>query len=537
MILIFTLFLGLHLSDDIRKEVQSIKTRMSELSIKFSRNLNEDNTKLKFTREELAGMPEDFLSELTETDDGKLEVSLKYPHLFPITKRCRVPDTRKTMVAANQSKCMEENTPLLEELIELRQKQADILGYVNHSSYILEERMAKSPDKVKHFLEDLAKKLNFLWDEEKELMLKLKKEECDKYNFNCSENLEFWDVYYYMNKVEEIKYSVDQNLLREYFPLEKVTKGLLEIYQLLLGLKFTLEESADVWHEDVKAYRVNDAKTDHLLGYFFLDLHPREGKYGHAAVFPLQPSCISIDGKRQISSCAMLCNFTKPTKDRPALLEHSEVVTYFHEFGHVMHNICSQADIIMFASCSGVERDFIEAPSQMLENWCWEKEPLLLMSEHYKTKEAIPDDLLKKLYLSKVANAGAFNLRQIILATFDQRIHTRAKANTKEIFHNTYNEILGINPIANTNMPASFGHMAGGYDAQYYGYLWSEVYSMDMYESCFVKQGILNPNVGIKYRNNILQPGGSKDASDLLLDFLGREPNNEAFLRSKGLKV
>ncbi|XP_045134136.1 thimet oligopeptidase-like [Portunus trituberculatus] len=526
---------GLHLSEEIQQEVKKIKKRMSELSIKFQRNLNEDNTKLFFTREELAGMPEDFIDELTQGDENKLEVTMKYPHLFPITKKCHVPNTRRLMVTASQSKCMEENTPILEELISLRQKQAELLGYKNHAHYVLEERMAKNPENVAHFLANLSEKLQPLWEEEKVLMLKFKKEECEKYNYEFNGQLDFWDLRYYMNQVEEKMYAVDQNEVRQYFPLEKVTSGLFNIYQTLLGLQFTHVTDADTWHDDVKLYRVTDRQSGENLGYFFLDLYPRDGKFGHAAIFPLQPSCVNADGSRQVAVCAMMCNFTKPTKDKPALLDHSEVESYFHEFGHVMHHICSRATFAMFAG-THVERDFLEAPSQMLENWVWEKEPLTLMSGHYETSKTLPDEIVDKLAKSRKANAGGFNLRQIILGTFDQTIHTRGDADTKALFTQTYKDIMDIEPIPNTNMPANFGHLAGGYDAQYYGYLWSEVFSMDMYDSCFKKQGILNPDIGAKYRQSILQPGGSKDAHDLLRDFLGRDPTPDAFLRSKGLQ-
>jgi len=461
---------------------------------------------------------------------------MKYPHLFPITKRCRVPETRRQMVTASQAKCMEENTPILEELIQLRQKQAELLGYKNHAAYILEERMAKKPEDVSNFLVDLSKKLNPLWSQEREDMLKMKKEECEKYGYEYTGKMDFWDFRYYMNQVEEKVYAVDQNELRQYFPLEKVTSGLLHIYQILLGLTFTQEPDAATWHEDVKLYRINDTASNELLGYCFLDLYPRDGKFGHAAIFPLQPTCVVANGERQVAVCAMMCNFTKPTKDKPALLDHSEVETFFHEFGHVMHHICSRATYAMFAG-TRVERDFLEAPSQMLENWVWEKEPLTLMSGHYQNGATLPDEMVEKLQKSRKANAGGFNLRQIVLASFDQAIHTRGEADTKAFFAKTYVDVMGIEPIPNTNMPANFGHLAGGYDAQYYGYLWSEVFSMDMYTSRFKKEGILDPAVGMDYRMKILQPGGSKDAAVLLKNFLGRDPTSEAFLRSKGLST
>merc|ERR1712051_682782 len=236
-------------------------------------------------------------------------------------------------------------------------------------------------------------------------------------------------------------------------------------------------------------YEVVDVKSSELMGYFYLDMHPRDGKYGHACVMPLQPGCINVQtGERQVNVCAMLANFSKPTEQKPSLLDHGEVETYFHEFGHVMHQLCSKTQLAKFCGTK-VERDFVEAPSQMVENWCWEEEPLKKMSGHYLDNSEIPK------------------------------------------------EILGVETPAGTNMPANFGHMAGGYDAQYYGYLWSEVYSFDMFEARFKKEGLLNPAVGMDYRNCILRTGGSKDASEMLKNFLGREPNDEAFLRSKGLQA
>ena len=267
------------------------------------------------------------------------------------------------------------------------------------------------------------------------------------------------------------------------------------------------------------------------MGYFFLDLHPREGKYGHAAIFPLQTPCTKPDGSHQLSVCAMMANFTKPTKDKPSLLSHDEVTTYFHEFGHIMHMISNTGETGLH-----VEWDFIEAPSQMLENWCWNEISLRRMSGHYKDDSPIPEDLLQKMIDSRVANAGGFNLSQIIYATFDQRIHTRAEANTKELYRDTVKEINGIDTLSNTNVPATIGHMIG-YAAQYYGYLWSEVFSFDMFETKFGKAGLMNPDAGMEYRNKILAPGGTKDAFDLLRDFLGREPKQDAFLKAKGLKT
>jgi len=287
-----------------------------------------------------------------------------------------------------------------------------------------------------------------------------------------------------------------------------------------------------IWFDDVRVFQVNDLnqQTD-LIGYFFLDLHPRDGKYSHFACFNLQPRFKLADGvNQQYPAAAMLANFTRPTPDQPALLEHDEVETFFHEFGHVMHQLCSINTKYANFSGTRVERDFVEAPSQMLENWVWEKESLSLM-----TGEPIPDDLLEKLVKSRIANAGLLNKRQILLATFDQTIHTSPHCDTFAVLKDLQQKIMHIEITPGTNMAGSFGHLAGGYPAQYYGYLWSEVYSADMFFFKFKIMGILNPQVGKEYRDKILAWGGSRDAFDMLRDFLGREPNNEAFLRMKGI--
>uniref|UniRef100_A0A8C1VU67 Neurolysin (metallopeptidase M3 family) n=1 Tax=Cyprinus carpio TaxID=7962 RepID=A0A8C1VU67_CYPCA len=424
---------GLHLSKDIQEEIKSISKQISELSIDFNQNLNEENTMLLFSQQELVGLAESYVNGLEETEDGRYKVTLAYPHYFPLMKRCHVPETRRKMEMAFHSRCKDVNTAILEQLIELRARLAKLLGFSSHANYVLEMTMAKNSENVAQFLDELYKRLRPVGEQERHYLLSLKRADCERRGLEFDGQLHAWDMPYYMNQVEQVKFAVDKDKLLEYFPLEVVTEGLLNIYQDLLGLRFQQMEDAHVWHDSVKLYSVLDSVTGEEIGQFYLDLHPRR------------------------------------------------------------------------------------------------------MSRHYKDGSPIPDDLLDKLIASRVANTGLMNLRQIVLSKADQTLHTKDRADTAAEFAKHSKDILGIPATPGTNMTASFSHLAGGYDGQYYSYLWSEVYSMDIFFSRFKKEGILNPKVGREYRRVLLEAGGSVDGVDMLKTFLGREPCQDAFFQCKGL--
>lgn len=285
----------------------------------------------------------------------------------------------------------------------------------------------------------------------------------------------------------------------------------------------------------MQQFEVYDKESNQFMGHFYLDLHPRDGKYGHAAEFDIQKGCNTNSG-RQYPAAAMVANFTKPTDTKPSLLKFNEVETYFHEFGHVMHELCTISKYYRFSGTS-VERDFVEAPSQMLENWCYEPVVLARLSGHYEDlSKPLPDDLREKLIKAKYANEALKNRRQLHFGTFDMTVHTLSgPVDTAQLWTKFMTEIALTPNQPGTNGAAGFGHIMGGYSAGYYGYLWSKVYSSDMFTR-FKKEGVLNPKAGRDYRNYILAPGGTRDAMDCIKQFLGRDPNEEAFLEEIGAK-
>jgi len=531
---------GLDEDNDTRLKLTEIQTRISELCIKFNTNLAEENTKVNFKLEDLDGMEESFLTPRKQ-EDGTYELSLKHPDLIPILINCKVPRTREIMDFKYWARCKEENSKIIEELIKLRAERANLLGYDTHADYILEIRMAQTKQIVNLFLKELRNKLEPVLMSDIKACLSYKQAEEGKGEID---KLTIADFRYYQALREKNEFEVDHELLKEYFPIQKVVNGALNIYQTILDLDFSEVETGAFykWHDEVRLFSVMDKKTGSLIGHFYLDLYPREGKFGHFACFGLQAGGeIMENGKvvgRQNPASALVCNFPRPTDDSGGVIRHSDVVTFFHEFGHVMHDLCGGHNKCARFSGTRVETDFVETPSQMLENWAWKPDSLQMMSGHKRTGEPIPKDLMEKLCASKDANCGLFNCRQLLFAIIDQLIHTSTEIDSEKLYQELCGKIFGIDATPGTNLLAGFAHLTGGYDAQYYSYLWSKVYSSDMFSTKFGGHMLLQPGAsGLEYRKKILEPGGTRDAADMIFDFLGRDPKNDAFMEELGLKI
>jgi metallopeptidase MepB len=571
-----------------RDRFKEIKKRLATIATQFSKNLNEENGGIWFTAKELDGVPEDVISGMekgTGENEGKLKMSFKYTDLFPVSKFAKDPETRRKVFMDNENK-LPANVPLFRETIILRDEAARLLGYKDHASFRIEDKMAKTPETVNEFLHDLKVQLTPGGEKEVEHLKGIKKQDLEARGLGSTndDNYYIWDNRFYDRMMVENEYSIDENKIAEYFPLQSTIEGMLKIFEELFGFVFVevngeealskISESgkgSDVLpHPDAKLFSVwdDEAEGGSFVGYLYLDLHPRPGKYGHAANFNLQPGFSYPDGTRRCPATALVCNFSKPTETKPSLLKHDEVVTLFHELGHGIHDLSGRTRYSRFHGTNTV-RDFVEAPSQMLENWCWTPSQLKNLSKHYVTGEQIPDDLIAKQISTKNVNGALFNLRQLHFGIYDMTVHTPKSHEEAEAFKlsELYNELrqditrlkgpeavgfkrygfpFSVRLLIERKLmltrnsdwgsgQSTFGHLIGGYDAGYYGYLSSQVYSTDMFYSVF-KQNPMDPKEGRRYRHMVLEKGGSQDEMTTLTDFLGRKPSTEAFYRELGLK-
>ncbi len=529
---------GLHLSKAQRDEIEGLRKEETRLATDFQSNITQVQSPVKFTRAELEGVPESLLETpglKTGPDEYTLRANVTF-HALAVAENAKREETRKRFATIRNNLAREPNAPLLQKLVELRDQIAHQLGYASWADYQIEPRMAKNARTAREFLQNLKAGLQPKFDAELAEFQKLKAADTGDPNAK----IHSWDVAYYSNQLKKQKYSVDGEQLRVFFPYEQVLKGMFDIYQSLFSLTFQEITPPYQWVDDLKLFAVSDAVTGEPLGFFYLDMFPREGKYNHFAQFPIVPGKLLPNGKYQRPVVALVCNFPPPQPGKPSLLSHDEVETVFHEFGHAMHTLLTRAHFSRFSGTS-VPRDFVEAPSQMLENWIWDKKVLDTFAADYRDpSKKIPPEILAQLKASRLAVEGSRYRRQLALGLTDLALHTQVHGGAGVDCIKLANQIQSdvfLPAPEDTAFIAYFGHLAG-YDAGYYGYAWADAISADMatvFENS--PDGFLDTGAGMRLRNEIYAPGNSRDVNESIRRFLGREQSIKPFLKQIGVET
>ena len=530
---------GALLNSEQQKEVRSIDNALSKATLNFGNNvLSETNTFGCHIEEisALEGLPLSFLDRAKEKARAKeLEgylIGLEYPSYMPVMKFAKNRDLRQKLWLAYGARGAkdneQDNKDIIREIVSLRQRRAEILGYPNHAAFVLEERMAKSPEAVNNFLRDLAEKARPAAEKELEAL--------QSFAFEQEQltTMQPWDQAYFSEGLKKKNFNWDEEKIKEYFPLNQVLSGVFDIAHRLFGLKFELDPNIPLYHPEVKAYRVNDQKGDYKA-LLYTDFHPRPSKRDGAWMtsYKFQYKTGHENHRPHIS---IVCNFTHPDAQGIALLSFQEVTTLFHEFGHALHGMLADTH---YPSLSGtsVSWDFVELPSQIMENWCFQQESLSLFAKHYKTQEPLPLAYLEQITALKSFQEGLQTLRQIGFASLDMAYHD-GQYTAQEIVPFERNTLGPMQLLKHDHpyvMSTAFSHIfQGGYSAGYYSYKWAEVLEADAF-SLFEERGIFDPETAQSFAQNILSQGGTEDPMTLYKRFRGREPRNEALLRRAGL--
>jgi thimet oligopeptidase len=531
---------GLALPKDQRDEVERLRKELENKSTDFRSNVTKAKASLKFTKAELDGVPEAFLSQdgiKTGDDEFTIEVNVT-PQYLMVMDNAKSEAVRRRMIETHYNLAKEINLPLMTEMVQLRKTIANKLGYKSWADYQIEPKMAKDRATALKFLEDLKVGLQPKLDAELQEYQVLKAKETG----DSGAQVRLWDTRYFANQLRKEKFTIDTEALRDFFPYEAALEGMFKVYETIFGI--SLDEvkppAESIWAPGVQLFVVGDSATGEPLGALYLDMFPRDGKYNHFAQFGVVDGKRLPDGTYQRPTAALICNFPPPQKDKPSLMSHDEVETLFHEFGHAMHTILTRADTVRFSG-TAVPSDFVEAPSQMLENWVYDKSVLDSFAADYRDhSKKIPAEILSKLKAAKLATMGNFYRRQLSFAIMDLTIHGENVPSTPEELQTVCNRVLSevhLPVPEGSAFIAYFGHMGGGYDAGYYGYAWADAISADM-ATVFEKspKGFWDPVAGRRLRDEIYAPGGSRDVNVSIEKFLGRPRSIEPFLKSIGIE-
>ena len=527
---------GLELSPDKRKEVEQLRKELSKLGTDFDTNIVNAKAPVVFTKAALDGVPESFFaSPGVKTGDDAYTVMANVTWQFiAVEENAKNEATRKKLYVIHDSLAKDTNVSVLNQMVVLRNKIALRLGYKSWDDYQTETRMAKTGAGAKSYIDNLIAGIQPKFDAEVSTLQKMKAADTN----DPRARIGVWDWRYYTNQLNKQKYAVDKEALRVYFPFQKSLEGMFNIYQSIFGLKFEKITVPYKWIDDLQLFVVTDSATGEPLGLFYLDMFPREGKFNHFAEFEIVGGTVLPDGKYQRPTVALLCNFPPASADKPSLMAHSEVEILFHEFGHVLHSITTRSKYGRFAG-TNVPRDFVEAPSQMLQNWVWDKKVLDTFAADYRDpSKKIPEEIIKKMNDAKLANAGVIYRRQFAFASLDLALHDQHPENEP------YDCVAMSNPILekvflpidpSTTFVSYFGHL-NGYDAGYYGYAWADAIAADMatvFEKA--KDNYLDKQAGAKLRHEIYEQGDSRDVTLSIETFLGRKQSIKPFLKKIGI--
>jgi thimet oligopeptidase len=518
---------GFALSLEKRNVLKEINDEISSFSNKFNENISTYKDNLIVSEEEIDGLPEDY-KKARKQEDGTYKIDMSYPSVGPFFRLSNSEDARRKLQMKFSNRAYPDNIEVLQDLLKKRLEMAQLLGHKSFAAYRLQSRMAKTPERVWEFENSLKEALKEKSKKDYDELLEIKRTKQTEVN-----TINAWETSYYSNILKKEKYQLDGEEVKQYFALDDVLAGLFSITQTLFEYEYREVKDPSVWNEEVRMFEVY--QDDKLKGRFYLDLFPRDNKYGHAACFPLRNGKMTAEGYK-VPTASLVCNFPKPTEEKPSLMTHSQVNTLFHEFGHVLHHMSTTAELES-QSGTNVSRDFVEAPSQIFENWTWNYDALKLFAKHYETREVLPKALFDKMLAAKNVGSGMAASGQVFFGTFDMTLHDLYDPNgsktTTDVLKSVQSDISLIEYVEGTHFHTAFGHLTG-YGASYYGYLWSKVYAQDMF-SIFDEKGILDTTTGIRYRDIILSSGSSRDELELVKEFLGRDPNNEAFLKELGL--
>ncbi|EAQ43050.1 M3 family metallopeptidase [Polaribacter sp. MED152] len=531
---------GANLNDDKKSQLREIDSKLSKLSLQFGENVLAETNAFEMhliKEEDVAGLPESLKEAAQqlakEQNKPGYIFTLQYPSYIPFLTYADNRELRKKMAIAAGKKAFQDNEfnneKIVLEIVKLRQQRANLLGYKTHAHFVLEERMAETPEKVIEFSNNLLAKA--------EPAAKKEFENLEKYakKLDGIDQLQKWDGAYYSEKLKKELFDLDQEILKPYFKLENVIDGVFEIANRLYDLNFEEVDTLEKYHPDVKTYNVTD-NDGNFVSVFYADYHPRKGKRNGAWMTSYKSQQIK-NGINERPHVSIVCNFTKPTTTKPSLLTFNEVTTLFHEFGHALHGMLANTTYNSLSGTS-VSWDFVELPSQVLENWCYEKEALELFAKHYETGEIIPMKYVEKIKESASFHEGMQTLRQLSFGLLDMKWHSENPSeitSVKDFEIDAFSETRLYPDVAENCMSTAFSHIfQGGYSAGYYSYKWAEVLDADAFEY-FLEEGIFNKEVATKFKDNVLSKGGTVKPMELYKRFRGQEPKPDALLKRAGL--